>query len=36
MRRIGVESRMPGHQEAKRVQFLRCFHNAQLAISFNN
>jgi len=27
---------MPGHQEVKRVQFLRRLHETQLAISFDN
>jgi hypothetical protein len=26
--RIAVESRMPGHQEMKGMQFLRSFHEA--------
>jgi len=36
MTRIGVESRMPGHEEMKRVQFLRCFHKPQPAIVFDS
>lgn len=28
MTRVGVESRMPSHEEMKRMQFARCFHNA--------
>ncbi len=36
MTRIGVESRMPGHEEMKRVQFLRCLHEPQPAIVFDN
>jgi hypothetical protein len=34
--RIAVESWMPGHQEMKRMPFVWCFHNAQLAISSND
>ena len=36
MTRIGIQSRMPCHQEMKRVQFLRSFHKPQPTIVFDN